>query len=86
MSLTENLRNVVLRSIRVATGQFIEGPAKPPVNAAKGGTTGSVGLQNNYGSGRGQPLGQVPDGRQWVAGRGTSQDRYATTRLPGDRL
>lgn len=49
MSLTQNPLNTLIRSIRVATGKFTEGPSKPPPNVHLGATGGGP---NNYGAPR----------------------------------
>lgn len=63
MSLTQNPLNILIRTIKVATGQFTQGPALPPPNVKFGGTTGGP---NNYGQPRGVGVFQdSTDKRNW---------------------
>lgn len=84
MSLKTNKLNVILRSLQPRNGPRPNGPTPPPRSALIGGT----GLSRNvYGAGRGSEVTgsyAMSELRQWRAGRGTTQDRYAKTRLPGE--
>lgn len=78
----EQKSNAVIRSIQARYGQA-PAPPQMPVNARLGGTGGGL---NNYGSSRGVG-GSYSDKQlqQWRTSKGgTSQDRFAATRLPGD--
>lgn len=56
-------------------------PAIPPHNVRLGGGSGFT--RNVYGAG-GTGYNDDVDLRQWRARNGTSQQRYSTTRLPGE--
>ena len=84
MSAKSAKNNNVIYSIP-ARATRLPGPEMKPSNAYQGGTAGNT--YNVYGQGRGGPaMGSYSQAQlmQWRAGKGTTQDRYNKTRLPGD--
>lgn len=73
MSLTQNTKNILIRTMKLFDGRRSQPAPGQPANVVQGATTRSVG---NIGSARGrQVIGAPYDGRQWRApGLGTAGD------------